>query len=1137
MKMFNKITLIFILLSLNLTAYAQRTGDQRTLSTKIVDLLAVLPSQDQKHLEENMEEISGLGIEGLIELAGMMSSPGSGDNTKIEYALAGYSFYVSDDSRDALRADAVKAYGMALENAKYPEVKTFILNQLRMVGKEDGIASISRYLNDERHCDAAARVLAGIPASESGEALRLALEGSGSVCKASVLAALGSIRYKKALEDITAYASDPSLHLRKPALSALANIADASSSRLLKEAAARSSYTYTEDNATGAYLFYIQRLNETGDSDRAAKLARDLLKIAGQKGQVHTQSAALHLLADIHGPKSMKTLVAAAGEGDPTLRAAALDAAVPYIDPSNLSLWTGRLKRMEPAAQAAIMAMFGKVGIIESMPALREGMSHPDINVRLAAIGAAGKIGHVEMLPAFIEMMKTADSLEIRAVSNAVLVMKGEGISDQVADALSEMEPAVQAAFIAILGAKAASHRFDDVFFYIHSDDIKVRQAAVSTLPKITEANHLPRLYELLNNMEDSPEIQYVQQAIITGLVRGDQENISKVIQTQMAGISEDKRIRYFNILSSMGGPAGILTIEEAYRKGNTATQLAALEALSSWSDFSAADGLFKIASASQLEGHREMALKGYVRAVSLSEFPSDQKVLLLKKAMNLANTSEVKRTILAEIDKNRTFPALIFAGKYLDDPDVMQEAAQAVMNISLSDMQFHGPIVRQLLQKTINTLKGPDSEYQIASIKKHLSEMPSEGGFVALFNDTDLSGWKGVVADPLVRNKMSPQALAKAQAKADQKIPEAWKVENEEMTFLGKGDNIATAGAYGDFELFVDWKIVNDGQKEGDGGIYLRGTPKVQIWDISGEDVGAQVGSGGLYHNSIHKSTPLKVADNPVGEWNNFRILMKGDRVTVYLNGELVTDNVIMENYWDRTRPIFTRDQIELQAHGSKVAYRDIFIRELPSPAPFELDPAETEDGFEVLFDGTNMYQWQGNTTDYVIENGEMVVHKPKFGSGGNLFTKEEYSDFVFRFEFKLTPGANNGLGIRAPLEGDAAYQGMEIQILDNDADIYRNLKEHQYHGSVYGIIPAKRGHLKPVGEWNYQEVTVKGPNIKVILNGTTILEGNVEEASREGTLDGRDHPGLKRKKGYIGFLGHGSTVWFRNIRVKKLE
>ena len=286
-----------------------------------------------------------------------------------------------------------------------------------------------------------------------------------------------------------------------------------------------------------------------------------------------------------------------------------------------------------------------------------------------------------------------------------------------------------------------------------------------------------------------------------------------------------------------------------------------------------------------------------------------------------------------------------------------------------------------------------------------------------------------------------------------------------------------------------------------------------------------------------MYESKPLKVADNKLDEWNTFRILMKGDRVTVYLNGELVTDNVILENYWDRNLPIFVEEQIELQAHGSPVSYRDIYIREIPRVKPFELSDQEKMEGFKVLFDGTNMHNWTGNTTDYIIEDGNISIRpKPGKGSGGNLFTKEEFSDFVFRFEFQLTPGANNGIGIRAPYEGDAAYEGMEIQVLDSEDPIYKNLHAYQYHGSIYGVFPAKRGFLKPVGEWNYEEIRAKGPKITVTLNGTVIVDEDITLPRKNGTADGQKHPGLLRDSGHIGFLGHGSPVQFRSIRVKDL-
>jgi hypothetical protein len=198
-----------------------------------------------------------------------------------------------------------------------------------------------------------------------------------------------------------------------------------------------------------------------------------------------------------------------------------------------------------------------------------------------------------------------------------------------------------------------------------------------------------------------------------------------------------------------------------------------------------------------------------------------------------------------------------------------------------------------------------------------------------------------------------------------------------------------------------------------------------------------------------------------------------------------------------------------------------------------------ETESGFTVLFDGSNMDSWTEDSKAYVIEDGTMAVRPGKGGEGGggNIFTKEQYEDFIFRFEFKLTEGANNGLGIRAPISGDVAYSGMELQILDNTADVYKDLKCYQYHGSVYGVIPALRGYLKPTGEWNMQEVVADGNHIRVTLNGHVIVDGDIGiYIENQRTIDGREHPGLGNKKGHIGFLGHGHVLWFRNISVKEL-
>jgi hypothetical protein len=398
----------------------------------------------------------------------------------------------------------------------------------------------------------------------------------------------------------------------------------------------------------------------------------------------------------------------------------------------------------------------------------------------------------------------------------------------------------------------------------------------------------------------------------------------------------------------------------------------------------------------------------------------------------------------------------------------------------------------------------------------------------------------KGPYDNPDKRAALAPEEAKRLQQEADENMRAHWKAVDGVLVFDGKGRSLCTAKDYGDFEMLVDWKI----EKNGDSGIYLRGSPQVQIWDTANRSVGAEVGSGGLYNNQKNPSKPSKCADKPVGEWNTFRITMIGERVTVILNEELVVDNVILENYWNRfdaqkyrDRPIYPTGQIELQNHGNFLYFRNIYIREIPrEKGTNKLSEQEQKEGFALLFNGTDLAGWTGGSKGYLVRDGLLIVD-PSQG-GGNLYTEREYGDFVFRFEFRLTPGANNGVGIRVPKGGQASYGGMEIQILDDKSPRYRGwLKDYQHHGSIYGVVPAKTGYLKPVGEWNYEEIIAKGNQITVKVNGTTIVDADIEKASTPKTLDGREHPGLLRDKGYLGFCGHGDYLELRNIRVKPLD
>jgi len=408
--------------------------------------------------------------------------------------------------------------------------------------------------------------------------------------------------------------------------------------------------------------------------------------------------------------------------------------------------------------------------------------------------------------------------------------------------------------------------------------------------------------------------------------------------------------------------------------------------------------------------------------------------------------------------------------------------------------------------------------------------------GFKALFNGKDLTGWHGMPhVDPYKLAAMKPEERDAQIAKWTEDARKHWTVERDELVNDGHGAYMTTDQEFGDIELLIEYKTV----AKADSGIYLRATPQVQIWDYTKEggkwNIGADKGSGGLWNNSAGAAgkDPLVLADKPFGEWNSFRIIQVGERTTIYLNGKLVVDHARMENYHNRKAPLLKKGPIQLQTHGGEIRWRNIFIREIPPDEANALLRKKNNDGFTDVFNGQNLDGWAGAVANYEVTDGAIGC---KAGKGGVLHTKDEYADFVARLEYKLPPGGNNGLAIRYPGKGDPAYAGMcEIQVLDDDASKYAKLDPRQYNGSAYGMTPVHRGYLRPTGEWNFMEITVKGPTIKVELNGSRVLDTDLSKVTQY--MANSPHPGKERTTGYFGFCGHGDAVMFRNVQIKKLE
>ncbi|HWK56107.1 MAG TPA: DUF1080 domain-containing protein [Parapedobacter sp.] len=1135
--MIRSIVALLALIILQAPIYAQQ-GDTRTTTTKIADVLALQPSETTQRLNDAMGQLERFTAADIAALLSQLTPPGQGDNAGIEYATNSYSYHVLSAGKDRQRAAFIQGAVAALAAVDDKDNKGFVIQLLQNAGDDTAVEALSGYLTDAYLGEKASRALARIGTDAAGGALLAALLQANGVAEMNIVNALGFIGYAPAEQAILAKAGASDANLQKAVLYALSRIGGTASGSTLGAAARAADYAYDPTDATAAYVNYLHRLIELGETKAAGKLASRLFKDTRGDNQVHTHFAALELLTDINGAKQVSKLLKETRDDNPVYRNATLGLLVPYLNERTSAKLVGNAAKGDEQAQADILRYLGNQRQASALPIVRKALHATSPAVRVTAVKAFHQLNGDAEAEELIPLLADADDQTRAAIKDVLLISKSKQLTQTAAAALAATKSdEVRVLLIEVLAHRGAGESMPVILDVIKSDaSDAAKAAAYAALPKVARPDDLNSLSGLLVSA-DGRYIKHVQNAVVVAVDRGaDRAGQVQQVISGLQGAGANAQPHYFPILAGIGGQHA-LTIVSDYADGeNPALRRAATSALASWTDAEALPKLVelsrkKVMDASQLGE----VINGLVRVIGIADLPADQKVLYLRDAFEVAQTADQRKSILQTLQGQATYQALCFAGQFMDDNELGSTAMNTVINIALENNQFYGADVTRLLTKAIGMLSGSESSYLREAIQKHIDGLPKGPGYVSLFNGRNLDGWKGLVANPIARNAMDTKTLAAEQAKADEVMRQGWYAEEGVLHFNGHGDNIVATKEYGDFEMLVDWKLDKEG-KEGDAGIYLRGTPQVQIWDTSRVNVGAQVGSGGLYNNQKHESIPLKVADNALGEWNTFRIAMVGDKVTVYLNGELVTDNVVLENFWDRNLPIFPTEQLELQAHGTHVMYRDIYVRELPRRETFTLSTEEQAEGFQVLFDGSNLDAWTGNTTAYhVSDEGTLAIY-PTEGSGGNLYTKEEFADFIYRFDFRLTPGANNGIGIRAPMEGDAAYGGMEIQVLDDGADMYKNLEEYQYHGSVYGVIPAKRGYLKPVGEWNTEEIRVQGNKIKVTLNGTVIVDGDLAEASKNGTLDKKDHPGLKRATGHIAFLGHGSEVHFRNIRVKRL-
>lgn len=1125
--------ILYVGLSLILLTLVSYSQDKRTTETKVADLLARLPSNDQLLTNKLMADMISLGETGIRQICNQVVPIGKGDDTRPRYAVESLSRYLSGtnqgNARDVWENICIN---YATEQTDFG-VKDFFMKQLQQFGGIKAAEAMKVYLTSKELCNPALAVISTAGGKSSESILAESLKDKDLQCPAAIMNTLALTNSQVAVNEYISWAKINDINIKASAFNALARSGNDAAYSVLSNAAQAVAYRWEPSGATAALLNYASVVGQKGDIKKADKICKLIMSKCDDNITIQNKNAALGIFVSLHGIEAAEELLKASSHSNIKYRNAAILMSLGIPGTEIVKTWISYFPKAVPDAKPEIIKMLGQRSDPVALPLITTSLSDSDPRVRKEASVAIVIISGTKAIPALINyLMKFSSDADQEAAKSALMTVCGNDNISLIVSVLKSGNVAARKSTIELLAWNKNNEYFNEVLPFTSSDDEPLKAASVKALGNLAGPSDLNKLIELIYVMEKQEYVEEIQAAIENAALQiPEPEKRSSVILNALQG--SNQKIKLIPVLAKTGGTEALKTVLKEFENGNPDIRDVCFTTLTNWKDYSATSALYEIC-ASGNKTYEGSAFEAFISQIKSANITDEEKLLQFKKIMPFALSADRKNEILTETGKLKTYQALYFIAGYLDDPSTGPVAAKSALTIALPSVDskagLFGTLVKEILNKAAGKLQGKESEYDREMMNKYIAGLPPDEGFKPMFNGKDLSGWQGLVENPVLRAKMKPAELAKKQIEANKKVAGNWSVKDGCIWFNGDGDNLCSIKQYGDFEMLVDWKIT----KKGDSGIYLRGSPQVQIWDTSRVEVGAQVGSGGLYNNQKNISKPIKVADNPVGDWNTFRIVMIGEKVSVWLNGELVVDNVTLENYWDRNIPIFPTGSIELQAHGTDLAFRDIYIREI-SEKEFNLTPEEKSQGFIALFNGRNLDNWVGNKQSYAAEDG-MIVIKPVDDSGGNLYTEKEYADFVFRFEFQLTPAANNGIGIRAPLTGDAAYVGMEIQVLDNTDPVYANLQPYQYHGSVYGVIPARRGFLKPLGEWNYEEITAKGTKITIVLNGTTIVDGDIAGPRDSGTMDHKEHPGLKNQTGHIGFLGHGSLVKFRNIRIKEL-
>ena len=1046
---------------------------------QVAELIGKLPLSPAAEGRKVIAEIVKLGPPAYEQLSRMLVVPGAGDDAKVRFAMHGLALYTTRPDAEAERRAYAAVLIKALQAQKNRELKAFLIRQLQLAGTDDAVAPVAGYLGDDSLCEPATQALIRIRTAQAQAALASALPGAKGKRLAMLIRALGQLRVKAAAKDIYPHAMSSDTAVRMAALWAVANIGDPSAIGVLKKAA-EAKGTYARARATDFYLLLARRLAEAGDKTQCAAICRGLAKTRTSPREGNVVCAALGTLVSAAGEDALPDVLAAVAGPDKKIRCAALKLTAKFTG-ADVTKKLGEIAgKASPEARADILIQLGLRGDKAAVPATLQGLKAAEKPVRLAAITAARRLGTAESLAALFTIMGAGSADELSAVKAEMALLPEKKVLPAAAAAISNVPPKSAVALIQLLADRKATAHKEPVFDAMKTNDDSVRVAAAKALENVAEGQDLPRIVGLIANAKKSRESSALQKSYI-GVCETvpDVEKRAEPILNALENAKAGQRTVLLGLLARTGGKRALQTVLADTKSKDTKTEDAAIRALCAWPSVDAAPALLELARSARSPVHQVLAMRGYLRVAGLpGKRSADETLKMYQAAMAAANRPDTRKAVIGGLAGVRSIAALQLVAKYLDDKDLSAEACLAAYKMAAPGAKdqpgLRGKVVVDVLTKVLGTTKDNNLRQMV---QKLLLTLPKS-------DDANVAMGKSVQASVAQQGNQAPELAVdgisndKGSGFWASRWPCTLTVDLEQPT---KIDCV---------QVFFYW----------DGTRYYQ----------------------------------YSVAVSPGNE--KWKTVVDCSKTT-----EKPTEKGFVHHFAAETaryvRLNIIKNSVNEAAH--LVEFKVFAAGKGPKPKattwnakPIPKNLAEKD--FTPLFNGKNLDGWTGSTKGYVAENGLLVCRKR---GGGNLYTAKEYADFIFRFEFKLEPGANNGLGIRTPTQGNAAYAGMELQILDDTSPQYAKLDPRQYHGSIYGVVAAKRGHQKPLGQWNRQEVVANGPHLVVNLNGAAIVDADLEKAMKGQKMGNARHPGLANRKGRLGFLGHGARIEFRNLRIYELK